>query len=213
MYSVLCSFYLKELHWMWRNYSPVAVWIHFLWFKPYIVVQLDINTQQSFRFHTYLNCNIIKTDVIFLLTLSRPGLCDFEMPQVIGHVFVLRKLRIFSLLDLKPVLGSALCCMAVLLLRHHVWPTDPVFILSLTLQMLQRVAFHLPCNRSWTPILSYPLLPRDAFPQQAEGEEHGGKLFLKRQKGKKFTDVCNDTRAVYVTARRSVQVLYITTTA
>lgn len=150
-------------------------------------------------------------DVTSLLTLTRPGLCDFEMTQVICHELVLRKLGEFGLLYLQPGLGSALCCVAVLLLRSHVRPTDPVFILSLTLQMLQCIAFHLPCNLSWTPILSYPLLSRDAFPQQGEGEEHAGQLSLKRQKSKKWIDVFNDTGSVCLRDRCSVQMLCIIT--
>lgn len=109
------------------------------------------------------------------LTLTRPCLRDFEMTQVICHVLVLRKIGKFGLFDLEPGLGSALHCVAALLLRRHVRPADPVLDLGLALQVLQRVAFHLPCDRSWPAILSDPLLPRDAFPQQVEGEEHGGK--------------------------------------
>lgn len=84
----------------------------------------------------------------------------------------------FGFFDVEPVLGSALCCVAVLLLRGHVGPADPVFIFSLALQVLQHVAFHLPCDWSWTSVLSNPLLSRDPFLQQSEGEEHGGKLAL-----------------------------------
>ena len=93
---------------------------------------------------------------------------------MICYVLVLRKIGKFCLLDLEPGLGSALSGVAVLLLCGHVWPADPVFVLGLELQTLQRIAFHLPRDLSWTPILSDPLLPRDAFPQQGKGEEHGG---------------------------------------
>ena len=103
------------------------------------------------------------------------------MTQVIRYVLVLRKISKFGLLDLKPGLGSALCGMRVLLLHGHVRPADPVFVLSLTLQMLQHIAFHLPCNWPRTAILYDPLLPRDTFPQQGEGEEHGGKVDLEKQ--------------------------------
>lgn len=101
---------------------------------------------------------------------------------MICDVLVFRKFGEFGLLDPEPVLGSALCSVAVLLLRSHVRPADPVFVLGLALQMLHRVALHLPCNLSWTTVLSDPLLPRDAFPQQGEGEEHGGQLFLEDKK-------------------------------
>ncbi len=100
---------------------------------------------------------------------------------MICDAFVFRKISQVGFFDLEPVLGSALRRVAVLLLRCHVRPADPVFVLSLTLQMLQRVAFHLPGDLPWTPILPNPLLPRDAFPQKGEGEKHGGKLFLRRQ--------------------------------
>ncbi len=103
------------------------------------------------------------------------------MTQVICDVLVFREIGEFGLFDLEPGLGSALRGVAVLLLRSHVRPADPVFVLSLTLQMLQCVAFHLPCNLSRTSVLPDPLLPRDAFPQQCEGEEHDGKFFLKKQ--------------------------------
>lgn len=108
--------------------------------------------------------------------LTGPCLSDFEMTQVVCYSLVFREFCEISFLDLEPVLGSALRCMAVLLLRGHVWPTDPVFILSLALQVFQHVAFHLPCDLSWTSVLPDPLLSRDAFPQQSKGEEHGAKL-------------------------------------
>lgn len=104
---------------------------------------------------------------------------------MICDVLVFRKIGVFGLLDVEPVLGPALGGVTVLLLRSHVRPADPVFILSLTLQVLQRIAFHLPCNLSWTTILSDPLLPGDAFPQQGEGEEHGCNGYLKRHNSSK----------------------------
>lgn len=112
--------------------------------------------------------------VISLLTLTRPCLGDFEMTQVICDVLVFRKIGEFGLLDLEPVLGSAFCGGAVLLFCGQIWPADPVFVRRLLLQTFEHIALHLPGNRSWTPVLSDPLLPRDAFPQQGEGEEHGG---------------------------------------
>lgn len=119
--------------------------------------------------------------VISLLTLTSPCLGDFEMTQVICYSLVFGEIGEFGFLDLEPGLGPALCSVAVLLLHGHVWPADPVFVLGLTLQMLQRIAFHLPGNLTWAPILSDPLLPRDAFPQQGEGEKHGAELFLTSQ--------------------------------
>lgn len=119
--------------------------------------------------------------VVPLLTLTGPRLGDIEVTQVICDAFVFRELDKFCLLDFAPVLGSPLCRVAMLLLTGHVRPADPVFVLSLALQVSQSVAFHLPGNLSWTSMLSNPLLTRDAFPQKGQGEEHGGPLFLKRK--------------------------------
>lgn len=119
--------------------------------------------------------------VVPLLTLTGPRLGDIEVTQVICDAFVFRELDKFCLLDFAPVLGSPLCRVAILLLTGHVRPADPVFVLSLALQVSQSVAFHLPGNLSWTSMLSNPLLTRDAFPQKGQGEEHGGPLFLKRK--------------------------------
>lgn len=93
---------------------------------------------------------------------------------------MLREISIFGFFDLEPVLGPALCSVAVLLLCRHVRPADPVFVLSFALQMLQHIALHLPGDLSWATVFSDPLLPGDAFPQQGEGEKHGGRLSLKR---------------------------------
>lgn len=101
---------------------------------------------------------------------------------MIRDALVLGEIAELGLFDLDPVLGSALHGVAVLLLRGHVRPADPVLVLPLTLQVLHRVACHLPRYRPWTTMLSNPLLPRDAVPQKHQGEEHGGKLFLKKGK-------------------------------
>lgn len=79
----------------------------------------------------------------------------------------------FGFFDLEPVLGSTLCCVAVLLLCRHVRSADPVFVLSFALQMLQHIALHLPSDFSWAAVFSDPLFTRDAFPQQGKCEEHG----------------------------------------
>lgn len=113
-----------------------------------------------------------------LHTLTRPVLSDSQMTQVISDAFVFRKIRKVGLLDLEPVLGSAFCCMPVLLFLGHVRPADPVLVLSFALQLLQCVAFHLPSNLSRPSILSDPLLSRNTFSQKGEGEEHDGKVFL-----------------------------------
>lgn len=97
-------------------------------------------------------------------------------------MLVLRKVGKTGLLDLEPVLGSALCSVGVLLLPGHVRPADPVFVLGFTLQVLQGVALHLPCDLPRPAILSNPLLPRDTFPQQGEGEEHDGSVNLKAKR-------------------------------
>lgn len=102
---------------------------------------------------------------------------------MISDVFMFWELGEFWFFDLQPGLGSALCGVAMLLLFRHVRPANPVLILRLALQMLQGVAFHLPGNLSWTPVLSDPLLPRDALPQQGKGEKHDGKVFLEKQNG------------------------------
>lgn len=115
------------------------------------------------------------------VTLTGPCFGDSQVTQVISNVFMFWELGKFWFFDLQPVLGSALCCMAMLLLFCHVRPANPVLILRLALQMLQGVAFHLPGNLSWAPVLSDPLLPRDAFPQQGEGEKHVEKVFLEKQ--------------------------------
>lgn len=86
------------------------------------------------------------------------------MTQVICHVLVFGKIGELGLLDVEPCLGPAFCGVAVLLLRGHVRPADPVLVLGLTLQTLQRVAVHLPRDLPWPPVLSDPLLPRDALP-------------------------------------------------
>lgn len=101
---------------------------------------------------------------------------------MICHVLVLREILKLSLLDLKPVLGSALRCVAAFLLWSHVRPADPVFVRSLTLQVLQHIFFHLNRDRPGTPILSDPLLPRNTFPQESDCEEHGGKSNLELEK-------------------------------
>ena len=93
---------------------------------------------------------------------------------------MLREISIFGFFDLEPVLGPALCRVAVLLLCRHVRSADPVFVLSFALQMLHHIALHLPGDFSWTAVLSDPLLPRDAFPQQGEGKKHGRRLSLKK---------------------------------
>lgn len=111
--------------------------------------------------------------------LTRPRLGDVQMTQVICDVLVFGKFGELGLLDVKPVPGSALDGVTVLLLAGHVRPADPVLVLRLALQVLQRVALHLPRDLSRATVLSDPLLPGDAFPQQGEGEEHGGGLFLK----------------------------------
>lgn len=99
---------------------------------------------------------------------------------MICYAFVFRKIQEFGLLDLEPVLGSALGSVAKFLFRSHVRPTDPVFVLCLTFQVLQCVAIHLPRNGPEAPMLSDPLLPRDAFLQQGQGEIHGSELVLKQ---------------------------------
>lgn len=100
------------------------------------------------------------------------------MAQVIRHVLVFGKICKLGVLDVDPGLGAALGGVAVLLLHRHVRPADPVFVFGLAIQILQRVALHLPRDLPRSPVLSDPLLPSDAFPQQGEGEEHGGGLNL-----------------------------------
>lgn len=94
---------------------------------------------------------------------------------------MLREINIFGFFDLEPVLGPALSGVAVLLLFRHVRSAEPVFVRSFALQMLQHIALHLPGDFSWAAVLSDPLLPRDAFPQQGEGEKHDGRLALEEE--------------------------------
>lgn len=105
------------------------------------------------------------------------------MAQVVCYALVFRKVCKVILLDFQPCLGPALGCMSSLLLRGHVRPADPVFVLCLPLQVLYRVAFHLPRDWPLTAILPNPLLSRDAFPQQRKGQEH----FVKSVPGFIFT--------------------------
>lgn len=156
--------------------------------KQFVVILVDNFSRYLFRRHTELSSIHINSIIeslhveqkrdSLLLALTRPCLGDSEMIQVICDALVFRKIGEFGLLDLEPVLGSALSGVAVLLLRSHVRPADPVLVLGLALQVVQHIAFHLPCDLSWTPILSDPLLPGDAFPQQGQGEEHDGTLYL-----------------------------------
>ena len=141
-----------------------------------------LKTQSRAPPHTWTGCIVPQGQslrVVSSFALTRPRLGDIEMTQVIRYALVFWELGEFGVLDLEPVLGSALGGMAVLLLRGHVGPADPVLVLRLDVQPLQRVAFHLPRDLPWTPVLSDPLLPGDAFPQQGEGEEHGSWLVLK----------------------------------
>lgn len=104
---------------------------------------------------------------------------------MIRDVFVFRELGKVCCFDIEPVLGPPLCGVAQLLFFGHVWPTNPVLVLCLPLQMCQGVALHLPGNLSWTPVLSNPLLARDAFPQHGGSEEHDGAVLLE---GKERSD-------------------------
>lgn len=67
------------------------------------------------------------------LALTGPRLGDIEVTQMIRDALVLGEIAELGLFDLDPVLGSALHGVAVLLLRGHVRPADPVLVLPLTL--------------------------------------------------------------------------------
>lgn len=108
--------------------------------------------------------------------LTRPRLGDPQMTQVIRYAFVFGKVGEVGLLDLQPGLGPALGGVADLLLLRQVRPAEPVLGLCLAPQVLHHLAFHLPRDLPRAPMLPDPLLPGNAFAQQHEGEEHGGKL-------------------------------------
>lgn len=124
--------------------------------------------------------------------LTRPRLGDSQMIQVISYALVFGEFGEVSLLDFQPVLGPALGGVAMLLLPRHVRAADPVLILCLALQMLQHAPFHLPRNLPRAAVLPDPLLPGNTFPQQGEGEEHGGKFNLERQKAVARQNCQND---------------------
>lgn len=115
-------------------------------------------------------------------TLTGPRLGDPEVTQMICPVLVLGKVAETGLFDLLPVLCSTLRRVAVLLLLGHVRAADPVLVLGLYLQTLQRVAFHLPRDVPRSSIFSNPLFARYSFPQQRQRQEHGGRVSFVREK-------------------------------
>lgn len=108
-------------------------------------------------------------------SLAGPGLGGVEVSQVfLQGLLAGEPADEASLLDGLEGLLASLGRVAPLLLQAHEGPAQPVLVLRLALQVLQRVALHLPGDGAGPPVLADPLLARDALPQQGQGEEHGG---------------------------------------
>lgn len=74
--------------------------------------------------------------------------------------------------DGLPGVCAASVGVASLLLMAQVRSTQPVLVLSLTLQSLHRVPLHLPGDVTWPAPFPDPLLAWNSLPQQGQSQEH-----------------------------------------